>query len=55
MPGPHDREHGNWDRPLIEIIADAVVGAYEARQPARIGTGYSFLYGYSINRRWLEG
>lgn len=52
--GPRDRESGNWDRPLIEIIADAVVNAYEARQPARMGTGYSFLYGYSINRRWLD-
>jgi len=52
--GPRDREQGNWDRPLIEIIADAVTNAYEARQPARIGTGYSFLYGYSINRRWLD-
>ena len=24
------------------------------RKPAQIGTGYSFLYGYSINRRWLD-
>lgn len=52
--GPRDRERGNWDRPLIELIADAVVAAYQARQSARIGTGYSFLYGYSINRRWLD-
>lgn len=52
--GPRDRESGNWDRPLIETIADAVEAAHQALQPARIGTGYSFLYGYSINRRWID-
>ena len=52
--GPHDRHAQNWDRPLAEIVADAVVQAHAAGQPARIGTGYSFLYGHSINRRWLD-
>jgi hypothetical protein len=52
--GPHDRHAQNWDRPLAEIIAGAVVQGYEHRRPARLGTGYSFLYGYSINRRWLD-
>lgn len=52
--GPHDRHAQNWDRRLADIIADAVVQAHTQRQPARVGTGYSFLYGYSINRRWLD-
>ncbi len=52
--GPHDRHAENWDRPLPELIADAVEAACQALQPARIGSGYGFLYGYSINRRWLD-
>jgi len=52
--GPHDRHADNWDRPLAEITTDAVELAYNARQPARIGSGYGFLYGHSINRRWLD-
>lgn len=52
--GPHDRHEQNWDRPLAEIITDAIEMAYQARQPARIGSGYGVLYGYSINRRWLD-
>ncbi|MEZ4863057.1 MAG: neutral/alkaline non-lysosomal ceramidase N-terminal domain-containing protein [Caldilineaceae bacterium] len=52
--GPHDRHAQNWDRPLAEIVTDAVEMAYQARQPARIGSGAGVLYGYSINRRWLD-
>jgi hypothetical protein len=52
--GPHDRHSDNWERPLAEIVADAVAMAHAARQPARIGSGYGVLYGYSINRRWLD-
>jgi hypothetical protein len=52
--GPHDGHADNWDRPLAEIIADAVEQAHTTRQPARIGSGSGFLYGYSINRRWLD-
>jgi hypothetical protein len=52
--GPHDRHSGNWERPLGEIVADAVAEAKAALQPAQVGTGYSFLVGYSINRRWLD-
>jgi len=52
--GPHDRHPQNWDRRLPELIADAVEAGYAARQPARLGAGYGFLYGYSINRRWLD-
>ena len=52
--GPHDLRPQNWDRPLAEMVADAVAMAYQARQPARIASGYGFLYGHSINRRWLD-
>lgn len=52
--GPHDREADNWDRPLVELVADAVEAACDALQPARIGAGYGMLYGYSVNRRWLD-
>jgi neutral ceramidase len=52
--GPHDRHPENWDRPLAELISDAVEQAHQARRPARLGSGYGFLYGYSINRRWLD-
>ncbi len=51
-PGAHHPQ--NWERPLGELIADAVVQAYESRQPARLGAGFGFLHGYSINRRWLN-
>ncbi|MCD6290436.1 MAG: neutral/alkaline non-lysosomal ceramidase N-terminal domain-containing protein [Anaerolineae bacterium] len=52
--GPHDRDADNWDRPLAELIADAVEAACDALQPARIGGGYGMLYGYSVNRRWID-
>jgi hypothetical protein len=52
--GPHDGHSENWARPLAEIITDAVESACRRLQPARLGTGYGFLYGYSINRRWLD-
>lgn len=52
--GPHDRHTDNWDRPLAELVADAVEAACQALQPARVGSGLGFLYGYSINRRWLD-
>ncbi|MCS7221200.1 MAG: neutral/alkaline non-lysosomal ceramidase N-terminal domain-containing protein [Anaerolineae bacterium] len=52
--GPHDRHAHNWDRPLAELVANAVETACQALQPARIGSGFGFLYGYSINRRWLD-
>lgn len=52
--GPDDREKANWERPLEELVADAVEGATFALRPARLGGGFGFLYGYSINRRWLD-
>lgn len=52
--GPRDRDTGNWARPLADVIADAVVAAYAARRPARLGSGVGVLYGCAINRRWLD-
>lgn len=49
---PHETE--DWDTPLANRVADAIVTAYESRQPARIGFGFGMLFGYSINRRWLN-
>lgn len=52
--GPHDRDTDNWERPLAVIVADAVAAAVARLQPAYIASGYGMLYGYSINRRWLD-
>jgi hypothetical protein len=52
--GPDDRQANNWDRPLAEIVADAVEAACQALRPARLGSSYGFLYSHSINRRWLD-
>ena len=52
--GPDDRIEGNWERPLSSIISDAVGSALHSLQPVRLGSGSGFLYGYSINRRWLD-
>jgi neutral ceramidase len=51
-PAPFDPD--GWERPVADFIADAIVEAYESRQPARLGTGFGHLFGYSINRRWLD-
>lgn len=51
-PAPHSQE--DWDTPVVDLIADAIVTAYEARQPAKLGFGFGQLSGYSINRRWLN-
>ncbi|NPV06934.1 MAG: hypothetical protein HPY83_03090 [Anaerolineae bacterium] len=52
--GPDDREADNWERPLAEIITDAVEEAAGRLQPARVGGGFGVLYSYSINRRWID-
>ena len=52
--GPDDQDVKSWDSPLAELIANAVVQAVEGMRPARIGAGSGFLYGWSINRRWLD-
>jgi len=52
--GPRDSEGENWDRPLAELVADAVAEAWARRQPVKMACGYGFLYGISVNRRWLD-
>lgn len=44
----------NWPTPLPELIAEAIAAAYADRQPAQIGFGFGQLFGYNINRRWLN-
>jgi hypothetical protein len=50
-PLPH---HDVWERPLATLIAEAIVEAWAARQPAAVGFGFGQLFGYNINRRWLN-
>jgi hypothetical protein len=52
--GPHDRDADNWQRPLAELIADAVEAAVAQVRPALVASGYGVLYGWSINRRWID-
>ena len=52
--GPAIHQAENWDFSYTDRIADAIIAAYESRQPARLGSGFGQLLGYSINRRWLN-
>src|SRR5258708_38496590 len=52
--GPVTHQPENWDYSLSERVADAIVTAYESRQPARLGNAFGQLYGYNINRRWIN-
>jgi len=52
--GPAPHVTADWDRPLVDLIADIIVAAFHAQQPARLGFGFGQLIGYNINRRWLN-
>jgi neutral ceramidase len=52
--GPDAYDDALWDRPFAEIVTDAIEAAYQSLQPARLGVGAGFLFGYNINRRWLD-
>ncbi len=52
--GPSVGDTGNWDRPPAEIIAEGIIAAWKNLQPARLGVSAGFLYGYHVNRRWME-
>lgn len=52
--GPYDDRAEDWDRPLGDLVADAIVRAYENRGPARLGAGRGRLDGYTINRRFID-
>lgn len=51
---PSFREPENWDRPFDQIIAGGILEAWKALKPAMIGSSAGFLYGYHVNRRWME-
>jgi hypothetical protein len=52
--GPNVGDPGNWNHPVAEIIAEGIIAAWGKLQPAKIGTSAGFLYGYHVNRRWME-
>ncbi len=52
--GPAPQNEADWDQPLPDLIADAIVQAYESRVDARLAAGFGQLFGYNINRRWLN-
>lgn len=52
--GPAPHIESNWERPLVDSIAEAIVTAYNNRQPARFGSGIGLLHNWHINRRWLD-
>lgn len=52
--GPAIHQPQNWDFPLPERIADAIIAAFNSLQPATLGAGFGMLTGYSINRRWFN-
>jgi hypothetical protein len=52
--GPSFQDPGNWNDPVDSRIANGIVRAWESQQPAKIGVGAGFLYGYHLNRRWME-
>jgi len=52
--GPYDHYPEDWDRPLADLIADAIVQAYEHRRPARLGGGRGRLDSHTINRRFID-
>jgi neutral ceramidase len=52
--GPYDHHPEDWERPLVELVADAIVQAYENRVAARIGAGRGRLDGYTVNRRFID-
>lgn len=52
--GPSAQDAGNWERPFVSLVTDAIVQAWENLQPAHLASGAGFLYGHSINRRWFE-
>jgi len=52
--GPSFQDPGNWNDEVEQRIAKGIIKAWETQKPAKIGTGAGFLYGYHLNRRWME-
>lgn len=51
---PGIQEPDNWDRPFEQIIAEGIIEAWKKLEPAKVGVSAGFLYGYQVNRRWME-
>ncbi len=51
---PAPWEPDNFHKPLSQFIVDAATAAWEVRQPVRIASGYGFLDGHTLNRRWIH-
>ncbi len=51
---PSLQDSGNWDEDVKQRIANGITKAWEVQTPAKIGIGAGFLYGYHLNRRWME-
>lgn len=43
-----------WEQDPIAAIIETITEAYRQRQEASVGFGFGLLYGYSINRRWMN-
>jgi len=52
--GPDELDAENWNRPLAEMVAGAILQAWDNLQPVRVASGAGVLYGRSINRRWFD-
>jgi hypothetical protein len=52
--GPSVGDPGNWDHPIAQTIAGGIIEAWGKLQPAKVATSAGFLYGYHVNRRWME-
>ena len=52
--GPSPFNTDDWETPLTTLIADAIVQAYHSQQAAQLNFGFGQLFGYNINRRWLN-
>jgi len=51
-PAAHDESA--WRSPFYAEVGDTIIAAYQKLQPAKTAIAAGFLYGYSINRRWLD-
>ena len=51
---PSDLDPNCWLHGLESLIAQAITEAYARAEPARVGAGWGFLSGHTINRRRFE-
>jgi neutral ceramidase len=51
---PSDLDPSCWPHGLESLIAQAITEAHARAEPARVGVGWGFLSGHTINRRRFE-